>query len=174
MATLMSSGTEIISAAAVVFVDNHDSQRGGGDVLTYKDNATYALATAFMLAWPYGSPTVMSSYEFSNRDQGPPSDTSGKTQNSTCFTGGWQCEHRWQVIADIRSVPQLGRGHPRLSTGTTTATSANYQCVQGLTMTMYLLTLDCFAVPALPDIAIQTPAAESAIRGTRATRFQPR
>ncbi|MFD0593739.1 alpha amylase C-terminal domain-containing protein [Catellatospora coxensis] len=54
-----------------------------------------------MLAWPYGSPTVMSSYEFSNKDQGPPSDANGKTNNSTCFSGGWRCEHRWQVIANM-------------------------------------------------------------------------
>lgn len=86
---------------AGVFVDNHDTQRDGGDVLTYKDNGIYALANAFMLAWPYGSPTVMSSYEFSNRDQGPPSDGSGKTNNTTCFSGGWRCEHRWQVIANM-------------------------------------------------------------------------
>jgi alpha-amylase len=43
----------------------------------------------------------MSSYEFSNRDQGPPSDGSGKTNNATCFSGGWRCEHRWQVIANM-------------------------------------------------------------------------
>ena len=91
----------ISTSKAGVFVDNHDTQRDGGDVLTYKDNAIYALANAFMLAWPYGSPTVMSSYEFSNRDQGPPSDASGKTNNATCFSGGWRCEHRWQVIANM-------------------------------------------------------------------------
>jgi alpha-amylase len=100
------------SDTAVVFVDDHDTQRGGGDVLTYKDNATYALANAFMLAWPYGSPTVMSSYEFSNRDQGPPSDTSGKTKNSTCFTGGWRCEHRWQVIANMVAFHNSVEGAP--------------------------------------------------------------
>ena len=91
----------IPSGRAGVFVDNHDTQRDGGDVLTYKDNGIYALANAFMLAWPYGSPTVMSSYEFSNRDQGPPSDASGRTNNATCFSGGWRCEHRWQVIANM-------------------------------------------------------------------------
>jgi alpha-amylase len=84
-----------------VFVDNHDTQRDTPGTLTYKDNGIYALANAFMLAWPYGSPTVMSSYEFSDRNQGPPSDANGKTNNSTCFTGGWRCEHRWQVIANM-------------------------------------------------------------------------
>lgn len=59
------------SGSAAVFVDNHDTQRDGG-VLTYRDRGIYALANAFMLAWPYGSPTVMSSYTFGNRDQGRP------------------------------------------------------------------------------------------------------
>ena len=91
----------LATGKAGVFVDNHDTQRDGGDVLTYKDNAIYALANAFMLAWPYGSPTVMSSYEFGDRDQGPPSDSSGKTNNATCFSGGWRCEHRWRGIANM-------------------------------------------------------------------------
>jgi alpha-amylase len=89
------------SGSAVVFTDNHDTQRDDPGVLTYRDNGGYALANAFMLAWPYGSPTVMSSYEFGNRDQGPPSDASGRTSNATCFAGGWRCEHRWQVIANM-------------------------------------------------------------------------
>jgi alpha-amylase len=80
---------------ANVFVDNHDTQRGGGDVLTYRDNAEYALANAFMLGWPYGTPTVMSSYEFSGADQGPPAG------DAACFAGGWRCEHRWRVIANM-------------------------------------------------------------------------
>ncbi len=89
------------SGSAVAFIDNHDTQRDDPGVLTYRDNGRYALANAFMLAWPYGRPTVMSSYEFSSRDQGPPSDASGRTTDATCFTGGWRCEHRWQVIANM-------------------------------------------------------------------------
>ena len=89
------------ASVANVFVDNYDTQRDTPGTLTYKDNGIYALANAFMLAWPYGTPTVMSSYEFTDRNQGPPSDASGKTNNSTCFTGGWRCEHRWQVIANM-------------------------------------------------------------------------
>lgn len=88
------------SGVAATFVDNHDTQRDDGTVLTYRNGGIYALANAFMLAWPYGSPTVMSSYTFSSRDQGPPSDSSGRVLNTTCFSG-WQCEHRWQVIANM-------------------------------------------------------------------------
>jgi alpha-amylase len=100
------------SDRANVFVDNHDTQRMGGDVLTYKDNGIYALASAFMLAWPYGFPTVMSSYEFDNPDQGPPSDWSGRTNDATCFAGGWRCEHRWQVIANMVGFHNAVDGTP--------------------------------------------------------------
>ncbi|MDH6462260.1 alpha-amylase [Micromonospora sp. A200] len=87
------------SGSAEVFVDNHDTQRDG-NVLTYRNGAAYALANAFMLAWPYGAPTVMSSYTFSSRDQGPPSDANNKTVNTTCYSG-WECEHRWRVVANM-------------------------------------------------------------------------
>lgn len=59
------------SRYAFVFVDNHDNQRNGnGDVLTYKQRKNYVMATAFMLAHPYGTPRVMSSFQFSSFDQG--------------------------------------------------------------------------------------------------------
>ncbi|MFI5834675.1 alpha-amylase family protein [Micromonospora sp. NPDC051300] len=87
------------SGSAVVFTDNHDTQRDGG-VLTYRDRGEYALANAFMLAWPYGTPAVMSSFTFSGKDQGPPSDGSNRITNTTCYSG-WECEHRWPVIANM-------------------------------------------------------------------------
>ncbi len=85
---------------AIVFVDNHDNQRGHGspaDVIRFTDGRLHELANAFMLAWPYGRPRVMSSYEFENGDQGPPS-TNGATlptlDDSGACTAGWVCEHR--------------------------------------------------------------------------------
>lgn len=95
------------SDRAVVFIDNHDKQRGhagGGDYLTYRDGDRYILANVFMLAFPYGTPQVMSSYAFDHPDQGPPSDGQGHTQSvyrrgeSGCFDA-WVCEHRWPAIA---------------------------------------------------------------------------
>lgn len=97
------------SDRAAVFIDNHDTQRDDPDVLTYRDNAIYSLANAFMLAWPYGSPTVMSSYDFSSRDQGPPSDSSGRTRDTTCYSG-WRCEHRWQTIVNMVGFHNAVRG----------------------------------------------------------------
>ncbi len=91
---------------ALVFVDNHDKQRGhggGGDYLTHKDPALYTLANVFMLAWPYGTPRLMSSYPFEQSDQGPPNDQ-GATRRVYREDGGdrcgsdWVCEHRWGPI----------------------------------------------------------------------------
>jgi alpha-amylase len=111
LAFLRTFGSPLPSGKAVVFTDNHDTQRGGG-VLTFRDNGRYALANAFMLAWPYGSPKLMSSYEFGGNDQGPPANAAGRTNNATCFTGGWRCEHRWQVIANMVGFHNAVRGTP--------------------------------------------------------------
>jgi alpha-amylase len=52
----------------------------------------------------------MSSYSFSNTDQGPPSDANGKTNNATCFSGGWICEQRWQVIDNMVAFHNAVKG----------------------------------------------------------------
>ncbi len=89
---------------AVVFTDNHDNQRGhgagGSNVLTYKDGSVYNLANVFMLAWPYGYPKVMSSYSFSDGDQGPPAQTVYQDGSARCGDA-WICEHRWEAIANM-------------------------------------------------------------------------
>lgn len=81
------------SAKAVTFLDNHDTQRGEA-LLTYKDGDLYNLANVFMLAADYGLPKVMSSYDFSDHDQGPPS------YPVRCGSG-WVCEHRRPTVANM-------------------------------------------------------------------------
>jgi alpha-amylase len=88
------------SADAVAFIDNHDTQRNGRARLTYKDGNNYALAEAFMLAWPYGVPQVMSSFAFNSADQGPPAAGNGTTSPVNC-SSGWVCEHRWRTTANL-------------------------------------------------------------------------
>lgn len=100
---------------AVVFIDNHDTQRSDPE-LTYKNGKLYELATVFMLAHPYGFPKIMSSYFFNDKDQGPPatpvhsgtniacgsSPLALATWNSTERAGGpWVCEHRWTAVANM-------------------------------------------------------------------------
>ncbi|GHJ45163.1 alpha-amylase [Catellatospora sp. TT07R-123] len=87
------------SGDAVNFVDNHDTQRNGRARLTYKDGQTHALAAAFSLAYPYGTPALMSSFTFSNNEAGPPS-TNGTTNQVVCGSG-WECEHRKTTVANL-------------------------------------------------------------------------
>jgi alpha-amylase len=88
------------SGDAVAFIDNHDTQRNGRPVLTYKNGGAYRLAQAFLLAHPYGVPQVMSSYDFAAADQGPPAATDGTTTAVSCGNG-WVCEHRNREVANM-------------------------------------------------------------------------
>ncbi|KAG5868160.1 hypothetical protein JTB14_032973 [Gonioctena quinquepunctata] len=91
---------------AVVFVDNHDNQRGDDSrILTYKNPKPYKAAIAFMLAHPFYTTRVMSSFDFNAHDQGPPSSdgniiSPGFNSDGTC-TNGWVCEHRWHQIFNM-------------------------------------------------------------------------
>ncbi|MFI5629473.1 carbohydrate-binding module family 20 domain-containing protein [Streptomyces sp. NPDC051664] len=93
------------SSKAGVFVDNHDTERGG-DTLNYKDGANYTLANVFMLAWPYGSPDVHSGYEWSDKDAGPPN---GGTVNA-CYSDGWKCQHAWPQISSMVGFRNTAHG----------------------------------------------------------------
>ncbi|MYZ34970.1 MULTISPECIES: carbohydrate-binding module family 20 domain-containing protein [unclassified Streptomyces] len=93
------------SGRSAVFVDNHDTERGG-DTLSYKDGANYTLANVFMLAWPYGSPDVHSGYEFGSNDAGPPN---GGTVNA-CYSDGWKCQHAWREISSMVGFRNTTRG----------------------------------------------------------------
>jgi alpha-amylase len=94
------------SDRAVVFVNNHDTQRAAS--LFYQDGAAYDLATAFMLAWPYGHPSLLSSYGFdrataAGRDIGPPAEAPdcGAALAPATAKQGWLCEHRRPYVARL-------------------------------------------------------------------------
>lgn len=88
--------------SALVFVNNHDNQRGhggGGTVITFEQPWELKLLTVFMMAHDYGEPRVMSSYYFSDTDEGPPwGEPNGG--NGDCGNG-WVCEHRWKAIGNM-------------------------------------------------------------------------
>jgi alpha-amylase len=89
----------------LAFINNHDNQRGhggGGSLITFENPYDLKIATAFMTAWNYGVPRVMSSYYFSNTDQGPPgTQRSIASDLATGCGNGWVCEHRWKTIGAI-------------------------------------------------------------------------
>ncbi|MEM9055960.1 MAG: alpha-amylase family glycosyl hydrolase [Pseudomonadota bacterium] len=108
VASLLALGPGLIrSDDATVFIDNHDTQRNGGCDLSYQSGELYDLASAFMLAYPYGYPRVMSSYYFSAFEQGPPSDSNGTLdvwvdgQPAGCNATEWVCEHRRPAMANM-------------------------------------------------------------------------
>jgi len=117
LSTLSTMAMALPSAQAVVFTTNHDTERQMGPIF-YQDGASYDLATVMLLAWPYGYPSLMSSYAFSrsNFDLGPPSDTMGHTNSiyvagsttpncapnpASAAIGSWVCQHRDPFIAPM-------------------------------------------------------------------------
>lgn len=98
------------SASSLVFVENHDNERGhgagGNQILTYKQAKQYKMAVAFGLAHPFGISRVMSSFSFENTDIGPPQDAQGNivspsiNADLTCGNG-WVCQHRWRQIYNM-------------------------------------------------------------------------
>ncbi len=93
------------SNKAVVFLQNHDTQHTC-DNISYRNGAAFRLANVWMLAQPYGYPSILSSYAFScaATSTGPMSDGDGWTLPVSCVAdwtawasatpGQWLCEHR--------------------------------------------------------------------------------
>jgi alpha-amylase len=97
------------SDKAIVFLQNHDTQHSCG--LSYRDGNVFRLANVWMLAQPYGYPSILSSYPFvcpAGNSMGPPSDAAGNTNTVTCAAsfetatiGQWVCEHRDPSIRNM-------------------------------------------------------------------------
>ncbi|AXO35078.1 carbohydrate-binding module family 20 domain-containing protein [Micromonospora chalcea] len=73
-------------------VTNHDLERDGV-VLSYKNGTDYVLANYFALAYPHGKPSVYDSFTWSNRNQSPPHDGTGRVTDTVCGAA-WTCVTR--------------------------------------------------------------------------------
>ncbi|RHA37603.1 alpha-amylase [Cellulomonas rhizosphaerae] len=100
------SARYVPSDDAVVFVDNHDTERNGS-TLSYRD-VDYAIANVLMLGGVYGTPQVYSGYAFEDTDAGPPQDAAGAVLDASCAADAgpgtdatWVCQHRWPAIAGM-------------------------------------------------------------------------
>ena len=103
---------------AVVFLQNHDTQHDCG--ISYRDGNTFRIANVWMLAQPYGYPSILSSYAFTcpaGNAMGPPSDANGWTTNVTCASSfetapveQWVCEHRDPSIRNMVSFRRVVAG----------------------------------------------------------------
>ena len=94
MKDLESDAVLLPGTQAKVFVTQWDLERGSGNgSLTYRSGSQYRLANVLMLAWPYGSPVIHSSYQFQAHDDGAP--------KSAACDAGWNCEQRDPMIANM-------------------------------------------------------------------------
>lgn len=84
------------SEDSLAFVANHDSERNGS-TLSYKDGATYLLATQFALAYGYGTPQVYASFTFTGNDDSPPANAQGYITDTNCDADSWFCTNRMVV-----------------------------------------------------------------------------
>lgn len=139
------------SEKAVVFLENHDTQRFDG--VSYRDGASFRLANVWMLAQDYGYPVVMSSYAFdrttqAGRDAGPPARAatlSCASPMASAVVGQWVCEHRdpwivamvafrkamagtdvtrtWDNAGDAVALTRGDKGFVLINNGTTSLTA---------------------------------------------------
>ncbi|WP_194410689.1 alpha-amylase [Microbacterium cremeum] len=111
------------SDAALVFIDNHDTERGEAGV-TYRAGPLYVIANALMLADDYGTPVVYSGYAFSGRDAGAPADAGGSVLPASCAgvegpaqsyaDGDRTCVQSWRAIAGLLEFRAVAGAAPRL------------------------------------------------------------
>lgn len=107
----------IPSGDAIDIIDNHDLHRSWArpnitQGLSFRDPKLAKIGNAFMLAWPYGQPKIMSSYgwpqrfvggEDKNTWMGPPHDKNYNIKkviinfDGTCGNS-WICEHRYVIF----------------------------------------------------------------------------
>ncbi|HNU04738.1 MAG TPA: alpha-amylase family protein, partial [Anaerolineae bacterium] len=97
----------LASRFAQVFSDNHDNQRGhgvgSGCVVDHRDGQEHVLANVFALAYPYGYPSVMSSYYWQSSSTDNTGDSMGPPSSSD---GGIT----WGVGRDAVTRPVYGAG----------------------------------------------------------------
>jgi len=105
---------------AVVFLENHDTQHSSGQI-SYRDGDVFRIANVFMLAQPYGYPSILSSYSFNRpteNSMGPPSDANGWTLTPITCASSWAtatddqflCQHRDPYILRMVAFRKLVRG----------------------------------------------------------------
>jgi len=90
----------ISGSSANTFVANHDTERDSSTLSYTSPSNMYTLGHVLMLAHPYGTPTVLSSYTFSNTDAGAPNGNYGVCSGNG-GSDGWLCQHRWTAVAGM-------------------------------------------------------------------------
>ncbi|KAF7968542.1 hypothetical protein HWV62_30161 [Athelia sp. TMB] len=85
---------------ANVFVATHDTERDGTSLIYSSPHNTYVTASVFSLAHSYGTPTILSSYSFTDTNAGAPNSNTGVC-SGTGGSDGWNCQHRYVAISGM-------------------------------------------------------------------------
>ncbi len=112
------------SESAIVFIDNHDTERGEA-AITARDGGLYLLANALLLADDFGTPVLHSGYAFTDREAGPPQDAAGRSLGWSCAgvtgprddlaPGEGVCIESWTAIAGLLELRAWAGDAPRLA-----------------------------------------------------------
>ncbi|XP_062558265.1 alpha-amylase 4N-like [Armigeres subalbatus] len=107
---------------SIIFVNTPSLQRlpdlaDGPAIITYKNERLYKIALVFMMAHRYATPRIVSSFQFTDVEHGPPSDERGKISKVVLdemdkCTGGWVCEHRWKAVQQMLKFRKEVSGQP--------------------------------------------------------------
>ena len=58
-----------------------------------------------LLALPYGTPTILSSFKFDDPiNQGAPDGNDGNCATHGASASGWLCQHRWPAVVGMVQV----------------------------------------------------------------------
>ncbi|KAK7054068.1 alpha-amylase [Favolaschia claudopus] len=79
------------SSIANYIMANQDTERSGSSLNAQSGNNVYVLSAVFMLGYDYNN----------NYDAGAPQNSTGYTNQVTCGSNGWRCEHRIQAISSM-------------------------------------------------------------------------
>ena len=115
--------SHVPAASAIVFVDNHDTERGEASV-TYRDGPLYVIANVLLLADDYGTPILYSGYAFDDRDAGARAELDGTISDAPCGgvtgpaesydAGERTCLQAWTAIAGMLEWRSAVGDAPRL------------------------------------------------------------
>lgn len=92
------------SEHALVFIDNHDTEREKKEYFNLieeqpRNYTQWVFANAFLLTWPYGHPRIYSSYEYINFDAPSPQEPAWVKGKALCYPNSpWLCQHRIPII----------------------------------------------------------------------------
>lgn len=99
------------SEKSLVFVSNHDTERGS-ETLGPQDGDTNLIADQLMLAYPYGTPQVYSSFAWEQTYDSPPADADGFVTPTDCASEAWVCVHRDPAVRAMVTFHRAVAGAP--------------------------------------------------------------